>query len=444
MNVARSTFVRRGYLLTALAVAVLLAASSGTAWAQTIGFSTSRGTLQEGASIAANTEDPLTISITRSGNFDADDGNSETDDDPTFEAWAPNQGHVVIEAVEYDGSPNTNDLPFTFKMRSGDSTAQPAVTIGSPFSFGAEAARSDGIATRIELTIEHVETDDNGDWNEETLVLKVVADPDLITHLGENKVSYRTQELTVTVVDNEPMPVLKFTPGSIQLAKDNMQPVTVAVGTGTGGTGMLPPAMRTKLNGLVDSGKNVVLSVGPASAAGDLIEITFADGSELSRDGSGGFIVGKIGSIVAATEEAVDGIGLNVKALKVSGFRDERISLTLTDSRREAEQEADGGGITSSAPATVTILSGEETPTVTFSKATLELDEGDSETVHLLADSDQGDQVGSATVRVSGDALISLRQKRQLDLWWSRVVRRQRQRRAHDRVPVGPGSRGWR
>ena len=39
MNVARSTFVRRGYLLTALAVAVLLAGSSGTAWAQTTGVS---------------------------------------------------------------------------------------------------------------------------------------------------------------------------------------------------------------------------------------------------------------------------------------------------------------------------------------------------------------------------------------------------------------------
>ena len=409
MNVARSTFMRKGYLLTALAVAVLLAASSGTAWAQTIGFNTSRGTLQEGATIAANTEDPLTISITRSGNFDADDGNSETDDDATFEDWASGEGHVVIEAVEYDGSTNTSNIPFMFKMRSGDAVATTDVRIGTAFSFGAEAARSDGIATRIELIIEHVETTDNGDWNEETLVLKVVAAPGLITHLAENKLSYRTQELTVTVADNEPMPVLKFAPDSIQLAKDNMQPVTVSVGTGIGGTGKLPDGMRTTLNGL-GNGKNVVLSVVPASAVGDLIEITFAaDDSELSRDGRGGFIVGTIGSIVAASE-ADDGIGLNVKALKVSGFRDERISLTLTDSRREAEQEADGGGITSSAPATVTILSGEETPTVTFSKATLELDEGDSETVHLLADSDQGDQVGSATVRVSGDALISLQQ----------------------------------
>ena len=35
MNGARSTYRRKGYLLTALAAAVLLAASSGTAWAQT-------------------------------------------------------------------------------------------------------------------------------------------------------------------------------------------------------------------------------------------------------------------------------------------------------------------------------------------------------------------------------------------------------------------------
>ena len=38
MNVARSIFMRKGYLLTALAVAVLLAGSAGTAWAQTTGF----------------------------------------------------------------------------------------------------------------------------------------------------------------------------------------------------------------------------------------------------------------------------------------------------------------------------------------------------------------------------------------------------------------------
>ena len=34
MNGVRSTYMRKGYLLTALAAAVLLAASSGTAYAQ--------------------------------------------------------------------------------------------------------------------------------------------------------------------------------------------------------------------------------------------------------------------------------------------------------------------------------------------------------------------------------------------------------------------------
>ena len=53
MNGSRSTYMRKGYLLTALAAAVLLAASSGTAYAQrvTIGFVNTSGEIsEEGAS----------------------------------------------------------------------------------------------------------------------------------------------------------------------------------------------------------------------------------------------------------------------------------------------------------------------------------------------------------------------------------------------------------
>ena len=39
----------------------------------------------------------------------------------------------------------------------------------------------------------------------------------------------------------------------------------------------------------------------------------------------------------------------------------------------------DGGGIDDAAPATVTVLSGEETPTVTFSTDSISIDEGESE-----------------------------------------------------------------
>ena len=57
MNGVRSISMRKGYLLTALAAAVLLAASSGTAYAQSIGFSGSRATIMEGASSRMH-EDP--------------------------------------------------------------------------------------------------------------------------------------------------------------------------------------------------------------------------------------------------------------------------------------------------------------------------------------------------------------------------------------------------
>ena len=51
MNGSRSTFMRKGYLLTALAAAVLLAASSGTAYAQrvNIGFVGTSGEISEKA-----------------------------------------------------------------------------------------------------------------------------------------------------------------------------------------------------------------------------------------------------------------------------------------------------------------------------------------------------------------------------------------------------------
>ena len=50
MNGVRSTYMRKGYLLTALAAAVLLAASSGTALAQSVGFVGTSATVGEGAS----------------------------------------------------------------------------------------------------------------------------------------------------------------------------------------------------------------------------------------------------------------------------------------------------------------------------------------------------------------------------------------------------------
>ena len=104
------------------------------------------------------------------------------------------------------------------------------------------------------------------------------------------------------------------------------------------------------------------------------------------------------------------GIELKITVKDVTGFRDEQVTLTLMDGRTAEQKADDGGGIEDAAPATVTVLSSKETPTVTFSTDSIDIDEGDSETVHLLAGGMQGDEVGAVTVAVRGDADISLEQ----------------------------------
>ena len=67
MNGVRTTFMRRGYLLTALSALLLLAASTGTASAQSIGFVGSSGTVSETASLEAGAlEGPHEITISAS------------------------------------------------------------------------------------------------------------------------------------------------------------------------------------------------------------------------------------------------------------------------------------------------------------------------------------------------------------------------------------------
>ena len=115
-----------------------------------------------------------------------------------------------------------------------------------------------------------------------------------------------------------------------------------------------------------------------------------------------------IGTIAAAVMGM--GIELKVTVKDVTGFRDEQVTLMLMDGRTEEQMEDDGGGIENAAPATVHILSGKETPAVRFSTDSIDIDEGESESIQLLASGMQGHEVGAVSVAVRGDALISLEQ----------------------------------
>ena len=438
MNVAISTFMRTGYLLTALAVAVLLAASSGTAWAQTTGSPISVGltmrasssTLAEGASELARTPDRVTVTITRTDpTYDPTPGSTDTTDDNRTRVFDGNGDPSLTLTAACNGEDyplSEDDCSFSVQVKGG-SAAVVSGAAGATIPFGTSVTGDDTVVDKtIELLIS--DTPDNDDWNEEKIVLTLeLASANVSTTNTDNetvtrRVTATPRKLTLTIADDEQQPTFKFTPPNIQLAKGNTQMVAVGVGLGGGGRVPLPTdadSIRETLAALTETGDDVLLSVSPPDAVGTLIEFVNGMGDKVTLTAAreGRYNIGKIGAgtgvagavgAVGVTEN--DDIVLYIKAIDVSGFRDEQITLTLMEGRTEASKMGEGGGIADAAPATVTILSGEETPTVTFSKESISIDEGDSDTVHLLAAGMQGDEVGSATVSVSGDALISLRQ----------------------------------
>ena len=434
MNVAISTFARRGHLLAAFAVAVLLAASSGTAWAQAaptrfqLTMGVSPGTLQEGASASNSTPDRVAITITRADpRYSCDHDTDDQTPNVSCAVFNTTANPSLRLTATCNGVASADDDDCDFSVQRKDTGA--ALSLGTAFSFAADA---DGGANAIERTIELLVTDDadDDDWNEETVVLTLALSAN-VTGADTKTYTATEQKRTLTIADDDPMPKLTFDRPGIQLAKGNMQ--TMTVGVDIGGSSGAQAGIRGKLNsldGVTDrdgSGDEILLSVSPPEAVGSLIKIwrdaePDQQATDLRTDRQGRYIVGTIGTgasnsepekgavATADTAMANDGIKLNIKAIDVSGFRDEQITFTLMEGRTEAQKKGDGGGIDDADPATVTILSAEETPTVTFSTEAIDIDEGDSTTVHLLADTDQGSEVGSATVRVTGDALISLSQ----------------------------------
>ena len=123
MNGVRSTYMRKGYLLTALAAAVLLAASSGTAYAQlTIGFTESSGSIKENALLDVDAlNEPQTITVRVDGITSA---NVETFGTALSTVTVAATG-VSIAEVQEDGSLGTVGASVTvtnsfFTTRNSD------------------------------------------------------------------------------------------------------------------------------------------------------------------------------------------------------------------------------------------------------------------------------------------------------------------------------------
>ena len=398
MNGARSTFMRKGYLLTALAAAVLLAASSGTAYAQSIGFRTTSATVMEGASGDDDTPAPVAIDINISGlTLDGDDANGDTglgtitldhDADTVYPGKDTASGDSL--RVWIDGESSAFDEAVTALVEHTELDGKYGVPTGGRINYDRNGV--------IRLLI--IDPDKDGNWIDNKFTMSIESDM-----LG---ISPSPGSARVTVVDTDAQPTVSFSKASVSLTEDSqtVSPVAIMLGAGEDGADDDPGQMSALTN-------TIRFTTSPADAA---VLTTCADDAVIALELSGGItevadeddtweITGDAGQITGA-----DTIGITA-CVDMTGFNDEMVTFSFVEKTLTGTTAATGmvGDVAAGPDLVVTVQSeGEEAPVVSFATNRIPVAEGGTETVAILSDGTLGVEVGSVMLSKSGDAMISL------------------------------------
>ena len=419
MNGVRSTFMRRGYLLTALSALLLLAASSGTASAQSIGFVGDSGTVSETASLESGAlEAPHEITVRVSGLRPPGAGR-DTSDLGTLSLTASETVSVV--KINANGS----RTPTTGATELGD-TASTTILVPGDFDSRDEV---------VLLVAQSATGVRDSNWYDEEIKLTLSTD--------EAGVTIPQNVYTLTVDDQNVAPVAKFDAPSFTLTEGSDRAVSLDIVSGT--TGRADVTIPTVLS--ADQGGHVTVSVSnhrmvtigePGSGCPVLpgrgtpylnqtrkavhIELnatawgtvttttvgTFGRTARLTTAADpGGTITGLAGTDATAVA------AMTIRACDVSGFRNQSVTLTIDGAPSpgglvEVPHLASRGDITIGSPLTVTVDSNESAPTLSFSPTDVTIDEGDSVSTRLIADGTSATEVGVVKLMVEGDAMVHL------------------------------------
>ena len=398
MNGVRSISMRKGYLLTALAAAVLLAASSGTAYAQSIGFSGTSNSMMEGAAPGMGTPDPITITINISGlTLEGDDVDRENglgvitlvhDADEAYSGQAERTDED--RRIWVDGSSSAVDEARL------DANDEHSVASGK---YGVSSEDAIPYDNNGVITLVIIDPDGDGNWVNNNFSIDIESDK---IGLSANPGSYR-----VTVVDTDVQPTVKFSKTSLALTEETATtvPVSITVGVPTG----------TKAENTPDTGSltnNIRFTASPAGAAVDMCDpmseddVIAVDLAGIDAYTMGGAtdtwqVTGNAGNVGTAT------IGIEACG-DMSSFNDEMVTFRF-DAMSLTTTPAGYGSLGAGPDLVVTVRSeGEDKPTVSFATTSLAIDEGENNTVAIIADGKLGPEVGSVMVSMSGDAMLSL------------------------------------
>ena len=359
MNGVRSTFMRRGYLLTALAALLLLAASAGTASAQSVSFSATTGVVPEGVVADTAQAQRFRVTITRS----------------PVPAAPASDNLGTISVVQTTSPANGAGFEVTPGPNSGSLT-------GITFNINNQAT----------LFITQAEDDD---WLSESVTLALQSN-NAGTSIGA--------PLVAKSDDNEVQPTAKFSRTSVSLTENSRTTVGVTVGVGQGET---PPA--TALGTLSGDENNIQVKVTPANAfaeKGGVATLRIGDATTDAENVTNMPGVYAVGAI----SDAADGTAINLHVMAnddMSGFQNPQLTLEFVGSTLK---KTTTGNILAGPPAVINIQSDEPVPTLSFSPTDVTINEGESVETVLIAEGAHGSEVGMVKLMVEGDADVSLMQ----------------------------------
>ena len=417
MNGARTTFMRRGYLLTALAAAVLLAASPGNASAQSIGFVGSSGMVSETASMEPGAiEGPHKITIRASG--------------------FPPVGSPARSITGVMVATNAN-VGLAIRSASGAPIAGLAATEivpGTDLDLGTALNTRDEIVLMVAQnnagagTTQAGQVDDN--WLDEKIKLTLSA---------ANTISVNPNVYTLTVDDSHVAPIAKFTAPSFTLTEGSERMVGLDIVEGMRGAGIPDDAADAGETGTVTVrvSNHQMVTIGPAGSAcptrtapvigqttAKAFHIALTDGDWPTPNAAAAQAFGRTAQLattrtianLAGTTADETTADMLIRACNVSGFRDQSITLTIVGTpsntglvESPAKPAADKrGDIMIDSPLTVTVDSDEAAPTLSFSPTDVTIDEGGETSTRLIADGMSATEVGMVKLMVEGDAMVDL------------------------------------
>ena len=367
-------FMLKAYLLTALAAVLLLAASAGTALAQSprLGFTPRSGSVNEGARADANSEHPLLTVTVRAWGLPAGPAGQGVDGQPTARQQAIDAlGDITIE-TEGIG-------------RREAATISPVYDTPAALDEDAVFAASD----TFQLTVDPVQDADSHN-DEFTLRLRS-------TESIDTGARYRG-----TVIDDDPLATATFSRTDIKLLEETRARLSVRV---TAPEGRSFPTQA--------GNRNVVLSATPPTAVGVAecptdresryaLRIWSETDTVASGPGRGEVTIEK--GIANYQRGPAD---LWVTACgDMSDYRDSTVTLAF----KASSLQTPAGRIADGPPVVIQILNDDAPPSVSLSTASLTIDEGMTQTAAIIAQGDLANAVMRVRVQVTGDALLSLSQ----------------------------------